>query len=101
MPKRFILDANGLPAGSALSPLVALDQIVEKIPQATYIRQAGLLTSVLPISPATLWRWVKIGYFPAPHKLSQRVTAWRISDVRAWLMRMQTINSQKSAPNWT
>ena len=44
-------------------------------------RVAGLL----PISSATLWRWVKRGAFPAPVKLSDRMTAWRADDVQAWI----------------
>lgn len=31
---------------------------------------------LLPVSPATIWRWVKAGYFPAPFKLSEGVTCW-------------------------
>jgi predicted DNA-binding transcriptional regulator AlpA len=50
-----------------------------------YVRQAQLIPDVLPFSAATLWRLVKAGEFPAPVKLSKRVTAWRISDIKKWL----------------
>jgi predicted DNA-binding transcriptional regulator AlpA len=40
---------------------------------------------LLPFSNATLWRKVAAGEFPAPVKLSNRVTAWRCEDVRAWM----------------
>ena len=40
---------------------------------------------LLPFSSATLWRKVKSGDFPAPVKLSERVTAWKIQDVYAWM----------------
>lgn len=40
---------------------------------------------ILPVSNATLWRRVKEGTFPKPVKLSERVTAWRVEDVRQWL----------------
>ena len=53
------------------------------LPEAGFIRQAQLLP-MLSFSAATLWRNVKTGAFPAPVKLSCRVTAWRIEDVRAW-----------------
>lgn len=36
-------------------------------------------------SSATLWRPVKAGTLPRPVKLSERVTAWRVEDVRQWL----------------
>jgi predicted DNA-binding transcriptional regulator AlpA len=42
---------------------------------------------ILPFSDATLWRKVKAGEFPAPVKISTKVTAWRASDVRAWVDR--------------
>ena len=52
-------------------------------PETGFVRQKPLLDEV-PFSPATLWRKVKAGTFPAPVKLSERVTAWRWEDVRAW-----------------
>ncbi len=39
----------------------------------------------VPVSPVTIWRWVKDGKFPAPVKLSGNVTAWRAEEIRAWL----------------
>jgi predicted DNA-binding transcriptional regulator AlpA len=85
MPKKIVFDANGLPTGGSTSSLQVLDQLKADMPTATYIRQAGLLPAVIPISPATLWRWVKNGQFPAPHRLSHQVTAWLIADVRQWI----------------
>lgn len=40
---------------------------------------------LVPFSSATLWRKVKACEFPAPVKLSDRVTAWRVEDIRAWM----------------
>jgi prophage regulatory protein len=31
---------------------------------------------LLPVSPATIWRWVQFGKFPKPYKLGERVTVW-------------------------
>jgi prophage regulatory protein len=56
-----------------------------QVPHAGYLRQAQLLGPILPIGATTLWRWVKQGKFPAPIKLSERVTVWRVEDVRAWM----------------
>jgi len=39
----------------------------------------------LPFSPATIWRKVKEGSFPKPVKLGERITAWRMDDIEAWL----------------
>ena len=55
------------------------------LPATGYIRQAQLIPDIVPFSSATLWREVKAGSFPAPVKLSQRVTAWRVEDVRKWM----------------
>jgi predicted DNA-binding transcriptional regulator AlpA len=58
----------------------------DNLPDTGYIRQSQLIPSVVPVSPATLWRKCKAGQFPKPVKLSERVTAWRVGDVRAWLI---------------
>lgn len=50
-----------------------------------YVRQSQLIPAIVPFSSATLWRKVRAGTFPAPVKLSERVTAWRVEDVRAWM----------------
>jgi predicted DNA-binding transcriptional regulator AlpA len=50
-----------------------------------FIRQQQLIESKLvPFSPSTLWRKVKAGEFPQPVKISSHITAWRVSDIRAW-----------------
>jgi prophage regulatory protein len=41
---------------------------------------------IVPFSSATLWRKVKSGDFPKPVKLSERVTAWSVESIRAWMM---------------
>ena len=40
---------------------------------------------LVPVSNATLWRWVKQGKFPAPIKLSDRSTVWKLTEVMSWL----------------
>jgi prophage regulatory protein len=61
----------------------------DALPDAGYARQAQIIPTVVPFSSATLWRKVKAGEFPRPIKLSERVTAWRVGDVRQWLMAQQ------------
>lgn len=48
-----------------------------------YLSTAQVLQN-LGVSKQTLWRWVRVGKFPAPVKLSERRIAWRERDVRAW-----------------
>ena len=57
----------------------------DDLPDSGYVRQAQLVPTVVPFSPATLWRKCAKGQFPKPIKLSDRVTAWRVGDVRAYL----------------
>lgn len=40
---------------------------------------------LIPVAHSTLWAWVRSGKFPAPLKLSDRITVWRNSDVQAFI----------------
>ena len=55
------------------------------LPSTGYVRQSQLVPHIIPFSPATLWRKVKSGEFPRPFKLSERVTAWAVEDIREWM----------------
>ena len=57
--------------------------------QRRYIRIRELASvpgrdGLLPVAPATVWRWVKLGTFPQPVRLSGGVTAWPAEAVEAW-----------------
>lgn len=41
----------------------------------------------LPVSPATIWRWVRKGKFPKPFKLGESVTVWNADEVDAFIAR--------------
>jgi len=55
------------------------------LPENGFVRQAQLIPTIVPFSSATLWRKIKSGDFPRPVKLGERITAWRVEDVRAWM----------------
>ncbi len=57
------------------------NQLIRINELASHKGQRGLI----PVSPATLWRWVRAGKFPEPIRLSDRVTAWEASKVNAWV----------------
>lgn len=68
--------------------------IFDALPDNAWLRESQLVRSSkspasavapLPFSAPTLWRMVKVGKFPKPTKLSTRVTAWQVGQVRAWL----------------
>ncbi len=49
-----------------------------------YIRWHDL-KEYLPFSKSTIYSMIKQGQFPAPIKLSVRVSAWSLEDVNKWL----------------
>ena len=50
----------------------------------------------LPVSPATVWRWVAAGRFPKPFKLGDGTTVWNMADIEAW-QRAKQWESQQGA----
>ena len=40
---------------------------------------------LIGVSDKTIWKWVKHGEFPTPIKLTDSVTVWRLSDIKAWM----------------
>ena len=86
-PKSSI--ALSIPAAKALIN----HSIFDALPDSAFIRESQLVQSPkrpeapapLPFSAPTLWRKVKAGTFPKPIKLSERVTCWKVSEVRAWM----------------
>lgn len=48
---------------------------------ATTKKSKGLL----PVSPATIWRWVRESNFPKPYKLGASVTVWDALEVEAFI----------------
>lgn len=68
----------------------------DELPDSALIRERHLVDKKIqgylppvPFSAPTLWRKVKNGTFPKPVKVSARITAWRVSDIRAWLANLQ------------
>ena len=92
--------ATALDRHTPCTTVMALDRytspttvaVFDTLPDSGMVRLAGLIQTPkapgnpLPFSASTLWRRVADGTFPPPVKLgSSKITAWRVSDVRAWL----------------
>lgn len=65
----------------------------------TVIRMSDLCSTpksqgFLPVSPATIWRWIKDGTFPEPFKLGEKTTVWNISDVESWIEQQKNTHSK-------
>ncbi len=87
--------AQSIPAAKA----IIHSSVFDALPDSALIREAQLVQSPkrpetpapLPFSAPTLWRKVKAGTFPSPIKLSERVTAWNVGSVRAWLAAQEAL----------
>lgn len=63
----------------ALHPaLVAFDQL----PDAAFV-PLPVVCALLGCSPATVWRRVRTGQLPQPHRLGTRTTRWSVGDLRS------------------
>lgn len=57
----------------------------DALPNESFVRQSQLVENkIVPFSTSTLWRMVKRGTFPEPVKISDKITAWRVKDIRRW-----------------
>lgn len=87
--------ASSIPAKKA----TIHQSVFDALPDSAFIRESQLVQSPkrpdtpapLPFSAPTLWRKVKAGTFPKPIKLSERVTAWNVGTVRAWMTAQATV----------
>ena len=90
--KETTLKKPSAPAIPALNPTIQ-PSVFDAMADGAYIREAQLVPSPkrpgipapLPFSAPTLWRKVREGTFCKPYKLSNRVTCWKVGEVRAWL----------------
>lgn len=65
-----------------LSPVLAN---FDQLPDAAHVREP-VVCGLYACSPATVWRRVRDGSIPAPRKLSGRVTAWNVGELRQALL---------------
>lgn len=59
----------------------------DALPDAANVRQPTV-EKLWACSPASVWRGVRSGRIPSPHKLGPRVTAWNVGELRAALAGM-------------
>lgn len=51
------------------------------LPETGFVR-LPLILKVFPVSKSTWWAGVKSGKYPKPVKLGEKMTAWRVEDIR-------------------
>lgn len=49
---------------------------------------------LLPVSQATIWRWVRQNKFPKPFKLGAGTTVWDAAAVEAFITVQQQVKAQ-------
>lgn len=52
------------------------------LPETGFVRLPQIL-AVFPVSKSTWWLGVQQGRFPQPVKLTARITAWRVEEIKA------------------
>ncbi|WP_299809720.1 AlpA family transcriptional regulator [uncultured Roseibium sp.] len=60
---------------------------LDELPQTGFPRLKSILApnGPIPVSKSTWWAGVQDGRFPQPVKLGERITVWRVEDIRALL----------------
>lgn len=53
----------------------------DSLPDSANVRQP-VVQALVGCSAATVWRMVKRGALPKPRKLSERLTAWNVGELR-------------------
>jgi predicted DNA-binding transcriptional regulator AlpA len=53
----------------------------DSLPDSANVR-LPVVRTLYGCSSATIWRMVKLGTIPTPRKLSERITAWNVGDLR-------------------
>lgn len=70
-------------------PIPTALQYFDQLPNAANVRQP-IVEALFACSSATLWRRVKDGRIPRPHRLSDRVSAWNVGELRKALNKAVT-----------
>ena len=57
----------------------------DKLPETGFLRLKEVL-KIIPVGKTTWWLGVKTGRFPKSVKLGPRTTAWRVEDIRDFIL---------------
>ncbi len=61
--------------------------IQTELPATGFLRLPSIIAphGPIPVSKSTWWAGIKTGRYPKPVKLSTRISAWRVEDIRAFI----------------
>lgn len=62
---------------------------ITELPTTGFVRLPSIIAprGPIPVSKSTWWAGIKDGRFPKPIKLGQRITVWRVEDIRVLIER--------------
>jgi len=60
---------------------------IRDLPKTGFIRLEAVL-ELIPVSRSVWYKGVKEGRFPEPVKMSDRIVAWRVDDIRVLIKEM-------------
>ena len=58
--------------------------LIPSLPETGFAR-LPVVAQAAGVAGSTIWLWVRKGTFPKPVKISERVTGWRVEQVREFL----------------
>lgn len=70
-----------------------------RLPAEGFVRSNDVL-KVIPMSRAAFCLSVKNGLFPQPVRLGERMVAWRVDDIRAYIADPSAFNGLKGGANY-
>ena len=76
-----------MPAAARVDPALSAFDV---LPDSSFVR-LPVVRGLFACSPITVWRRVRNGTLPKPVKLSPRVTAWRVGDLRKALAQVNQL----------
>jgi len=59
--------------------------MVQRVARISEVASTKEKKGLVPVSPATVWRWVAEGKFPKPFKLGPNTTVFDLDQVEAFL----------------
>lgn len=65
---------------------------VPTLPETGFVRLPVIL-ALFPIGKTSWWNGCKTGKYPAPVKLSDRITAWRVEDIKKLIESYNEVNA--------
>ena len=74
-------EIHNAPSNSTPSTIPDALTNYDSFPDSAHVR-LPVVAALVGCSSATVWRMVKRGTLPAPRKMSERVTAWNVGDLR-------------------